>query len=517
MRLRLYIAVMLFISSMMLNAQTTIDGTVVDERQMPIPDVTVAASQQVLTTSDSKGHFAIGCPADSVSLWVDFTCVGYQMKRVRLYKGERNVEIVMRDNVVDVGEITIQASKYSRFSNYTAQMVKMNPFDIYTNPQALGDVFGSMRVIPGVQRNDNDGRLIIQGGATDETQIIVDGLILFNPYSLEQRNVSVRSRFSPDLFNGVALQSSGYGAQFGNALSGILQLNTLAKADMLEKTDLKISSVSVESTVIKNIGKNTSVRANLSYMNLTPYGNIVKDSYQWNKYFNQYAGDFFMVNQLKGGIEMKYHISYSKSGADYSYDHISGSSARNNLREHNFLASAVADIPLSTTSNLYAGFNFAHNRFSGTDVSYIGDSVGDIRIHSHQKIAYCLKISSITNSAGIENVLSKLDESYLLDSLYRLQYSNNQWAIYDELSVLSGRFSWNMGIRGEYSTCLQKMLFSPRMYVACKMSAQHILSLSLGKYSQLPNEKYLKFTDRITYNESTGATLTYGYVNKLST
>jgi hypothetical protein len=91
----------------------------------------------------------------------------------------------------------------------------------------LGDIGRSLQIISGVQRNENDGRLIIQGGATDETQTYVDGLLFFNQYNLQQKNVSVRSRFSPDLFNGVALQSSEYGAQFGNAMSGILQLNTI--------------------------------------------------------------------------------------------------------------------------------------------------------------------------------------------------------------------------------------------------------------------------------------------------
>ncbi|MDR1552695.1 MAG: TonB-dependent receptor [Prevotellaceae bacterium] len=511
-----FISAFFIISTIVLNATVIIDGRVLDNNGLPIPNVSVRVSEQDPTVSDTQGYFRIVCPVDSSSVLVSFTCVGYNTKNVRLYKGEKNIEIVLFDHVIPINEVTVQSTKYSRFSNYAAQIIKMNPFDIYTNPQALGDILGSMTVMPGVQRNDNNGRLIIQGGATDETQIYVDGLMLFNPYSLEQKNVSVRSRFSPDLFNGVSLQSAGYGAQFGNALSGILQLNTLEKENMTEKIDLNISSVSVESTLIKKIKKKSSIRANLSYMNLTPYGKIVKDGYKWHKYFNQYAADVFMVNQLSERIKIKSHVFYSQSGVAYSYHNVSNANIRNNLHEDNFLASVVADIPLSTVSSLYAGFNFAHNRFTGTDVSLIDDYVKDIRGNSHQKIAYSFKTNNITNSVGIENVLSDLNESYMLDTLYLLKYRNNQIAVYDEFSVLRGKFNWNFGVRGEYSTYLKTWAISPRMYVGYKMSERNIFSLSLGKYDQLPNEKYLKFTNRIGYNKSAGATLTYVYANILS-
>lgn len=515
-RMKLVISSMIVLNCIVIKAQLPISGTVADRQGNPIANVHIAFTGTEPVFTNQAGRFEISCPDDSAGCFADFTCVGYMPKRLWLYKGERDVEIILTDNVIALNEITVKPHKYGRYSDYSAQIVKMNAFDIYTNPQALGDVIGSMTILPGVQRNDNDGRLIIQGGATDETKIFVDGLMLFNPYSLEQKNVSVRSRLSPDLFNGVALQSSGYGAQFGNALSGILQLNTLTPEDMSGKTDLNISSVSLESTIIKKWGRNTAIRAGFSYMNLTPYGKIVKDNYQWNKYFNQYSGDCFFVSRLKNGIEMKYHATYNKADVDYSYNNVSGSSIRNRFREDNFLASAVMDIPLSTMSSLYIGANLAYNRFSGTDVVLVKDSVTDSRINSHQKISYIFKVNNITNNIGVENILSDLNESYFLDSLYQMRYSNHQLAVYDEFSVLKGKFNWTVGLREEYSTYLKKFVFSPRMYVAYKMSPRNIFSLSLGKYNQLPNEKYLKFTNQVDYNESSGITVAYSYVNKLS-
>jgi hypothetical protein len=62
-------------------------------------------------------------------------------------------------------------------------------------------------------------------------------------------------------------------------MSGILQLNTLSNEEMDEKIDINISSVSIESSLIHKT-KKTVYRGNVSLMNLTPYGKVVKDNYE---------------------------------------------------------------------------------------------------------------------------------------------------------------------------------------------------------------------------------------------
>jgi hypothetical protein len=500
---------------MQIEAQVIIDGTVINNEGNTLPNVSIFTSVHNSTTTNNDGRFEITCPKDSNSVMVSFSCIGYKLKSIKLYKGEKNVQILLMDSVINMNEISITAPKYSRFSNYAAQITKLNRFEVYTNPHALGDVTGSLQIMPGVQRNENDGRLIVQGGATDETQTYIDGLLLFNQYSLEQKNVSVRSRFTPDLFRGVALQSSGYSSQFGNAMSGILQLNTLSSEDMEEKIDINISSVSVETSLIKKT-KQSSIRGNISYMNLTPYGSIVKDSYDWHKFYNQFSADLFMTNQFSSGIEIKTHLVYNKSSVDYSYKNVDDLIARNNLFEDNFMGSVVSDIPVSDKASIYAGINFAYNKFSGTDVMFLSDSVEDKKINSHQKIAFIFNNGSFTNSVGLENVYSGFNESYYMDTLYKLHYSNNQIALYDELSFLINKFNANIGLRSEYSTLLKKHTLSPRLYIAYKLSPENIFSLSLGRYVQLPNANYLKFSQSVGYNDAYSATASYSFVRQLS-
>ena len=378
------------------NAQIIINGTVVNSGGIPVSSVNVFPYGSRPTVTNKDGLFEITYPSDSSSIRVLFSCSGFQSKTIKLHKGEKDIQILLMDSVFNLNEVVVNSPRYSRFGNYAAQIIKLNSFEVYTNPQALGDIVGGLHIMPGVQRNDNDGRLIIQGGATDETQTFVDGLLLFNPYNIQQKNVAVRSRFTPDLFRGVALQSSGYNAQFGNALSGILQLNTISNEDMEEKMDINVSSVSLETSLIRK-RKQSGIRGNLAYMNLTPYGSVVNDSYNWHKYFNQLSADLFMNSQLKSGIDLKTHVVYNRSNVDYSYPDVDNFMARNKLTEDNFSGSVISDIPVSDKASFYAGVNFAYNKFSGTDVLFISDSVNDTKINAHQKLAFIFKNNNLTN------------------------------------------------------------------------------------------------------------------------
>jgi hypothetical protein len=169
--------------TMKLNAQEFITGKVVNNQGSIITSVNIMPQGSSSTISKADGSFEILCPEDSTSIRVHFSHIGYKTKNIRLYNGEKNIEILLMDSVLPMNEVTISSPKYSRYSNYAAQVIKMNPFEVYTNPHALGDIFSGLQILPGVQRNDNDGRLIIQGGAPNESQTFKEGFILFNQYT----------------------------------------------------------------------------------------------------------------------------------------------------------------------------------------------------------------------------------------------------------------------------------------------------------------------------------------------
>lgn len=108
-----------------IEAQVTITGIVVNDKGETVPNVYVIsdASHPIVTQKD--GMFEINCPIDSSSIIVNFSCLGYKSKKIKLYKGEKDIQVLLLDSVLNIGEVVISTSKYSKFSNYAAQIVKL--------------------------------------------------------------------------------------------------------------------------------------------------------------------------------------------------------------------------------------------------------------------------------------------------------------------------------------------------------------------------------------------------------
>jgi hypothetical protein len=132
----------------------------------------------------------------------------------------------------------------------------MKPLDIYTTPSANGDVMAAMRTMPGTQTAADDGRLMVRGGDVYETKTYIDGLIAAEPYYSKTPDIATRGRFAPSLFSGVMFSSGGYSAEYGQALSSVLVLNSndLAAEDV---TGVSLMSIGGEANTTQRL-KNSS-------------------------------------------------------------------------------------------------------------------------------------------------------------------------------------------------------------------------------------------------------------------
>ena len=106
----------------------------------------------------------------------------------------------------------------------------------------MGNFVGALQTLPGTSNVSEDGRLFVRGGDAEETQIFVDGMRVFTPYSPTAKNIPTRGRLSPFLFKGIIFSTGGYSAEYGQALSGVLLLNSVDEAQE-EKTDISLMTL----------------------------------------------------------------------------------------------------------------------------------------------------------------------------------------------------------------------------------------------------------------------------------
>jgi vitamin B12 transporter len=120
--------------------------------------------------------------------------------------------------------IVVEASGYSMEDPRTA--TRLTKLDVYTLPGGTADVMQTFRAMPGVTQVTDGSDLYVRGGDPAEAPIYVDGARLFNPGKFETLNGSVFGVLDPSTLRRAYFSSGGFSARYGNALSGIVDIET---------------------------------------------------------------------------------------------------------------------------------------------------------------------------------------------------------------------------------------------------------------------------------------------------
>ncbi|MCH4565681.1 Plug domain-containing protein, partial [Halomonas sp. EGI 63088] len=168
--------------------------------------------------------------------------------------------------------VVLSAGTFEAGDNSKVSVLK--PLDVVTTASALGDFVGALQTLPGTSTVAEDGRLFVRGGEAEETQIFIDGIRVFTPFTPTPNNVPTRGRYSPFLFKGITFSTGGYSAEYGQALSSVLLLNSVDQPDQ-EKTDISIMTLGGGVGNTQMWGEN-SLSINASYINLGPYFSLFK-------------------------------------------------------------------------------------------------------------------------------------------------------------------------------------------------------------------------------------------------
>jgi hypothetical protein len=119
MKIKVFILALLLLPLVCPNIYSqSISGKVVNSKNEGIEYATIISKGSgKYSISSKEGSFSIHCPQDSGFVWVQFACLGYKEKKIKLYKGEKDINIVLQEDISTLDEVLVRPSKYSRFSN----------------------------------------------------------------------------------------------------------------------------------------------------------------------------------------------------------------------------------------------------------------------------------------------------------------------------------------------------------------------------------------------------------------
>ena len=495
----------------LVNAQQTISGSVLDEKNKPLAGVNVFIDGTYDGTStDEKGNFSFQTNALGNQILV-FSFLDFNILKVAVnamnYKSQK---FKLKENINSLDAVVITAGSFSAGEKSRVSVLK--PLDIVTTAGSAGNIIAALQTLPGTQNVGEDGRLYVRGGEADETQTFVDGIRVAQPYGATTNNLPTRGRFSPFLFSGISFSTGGYSAEYGEALSSILLLNTNDEATQ-NKTNISLMTVGLGLSNTQKL-KKSSISINTAYIDLAPYQVAIPQAVDWNKPFQSLSGEAVYRYNFVQGI-FKAYAAFDASRLDLNQEDINQhDKVRVNLRNNNFYFNTSYRGNFCGNWQLFAGMSY------GFGQNKIGINTNDVNNNehaSHFKFKVTKKLSdNVKLNFGSDYFITQFDEDY--NGSFRNAYLTNIEAVYAEADVFfSKKFAVKLGVRTSTNTYISKNGISPRASLAYKISKNSQLAFAFGNFEQAPKQEYLKYSNDFKTEKASHFILNYQYVKNSRT
>ncbi|WP_298894247.1 carboxypeptidase-like regulatory domain-containing protein [uncultured Psychroserpens sp.] len=496
--------------SSVLSAQTTISGKVTDSKNLPITGANVYLDGTYDgDTTDDKGNFSFTSEeTGSQTLIISF--LSYETKTII---GDvstlKNLQIKLNEDMEALDAVVISAGTFE--ANDNSKVSVLNSLDVVTTASALGDFVGALQTLPGTSTVAEDGRLFVRGGDANETQIFIDGIRVFTPYTPTANNTPTRGRYSPFLFDGITFSTGGYSAEYGNALSSVLLLNTIDEPDQ-QKTDIGIMSVGGSLGHTKKWDK-TSLSVNASYINLAPYIALFDDRNDWEKPYEGAQGEAVFRQKFNSGM-LKFYAAFDTSNFDLTQEDINLSEGlRFKLNNRNFYANTSYQGVLGNGWSLLSGLSYT---IAKTDITVMDSDIEDDENSAHFKLKLKKRFNSrFKLNFGIEHFITDFDETFNGETFNgSYGFNNNNTAAFAESDIIFSKdFAMKIGVRADRYALSDEFKIAPRASIAYKTSENGQLSIAYGSFYQNANNEILKFNSEVETQNTKHYILNYQFVN----
>ncbi len=203
------------------SARTTIRG-IVRSVAGPVPGANVFVLETLDgVLADSAGAFTIQASAP-LPLTLHVKRIGFAPFQ-RVLTDSAPVTVVLERAAPMLAPITVQAGAYTAGEERGATLTAL---EVVTTPGTAADVNRAIQLLPGVQAVDDGTALFVRGGDFTETKAYLNEAPLLNPVQLVTPSGTFVGTVDPFQLDGIFFSSGGFGARYGDALSGVVGLRT---------------------------------------------------------------------------------------------------------------------------------------------------------------------------------------------------------------------------------------------------------------------------------------------------
>ncbi|MEL7160711.1 MAG: TonB-dependent receptor, partial [Bacteroidota bacterium] len=501
---------LLAVSTLAAQETTLVKGRIVDQKGEGLIGVNVFLDESydgASTDIDGNYQFRTDLSGEQVLL---IQYVGYADERIPVELNGQTIEqnTALREASINLGMAKVTARSFGRTNDKNRTEV-LSTLDILTTGGANADVVAALRTLPGTQQVGEQEGLFVRGGAGNETQIFIDGLRVPNFFQSGAEDVAQRGRFSPNLFQGTFFSSGGFSAEYGQALSGSLNLESV-DVPLESQVNANLSSVGAQGEVLKVFNRgNSSVGASVNYLNLQPYYGLVNQ----NRTFDDMpifldASFNFRHKTSETGI-IKYfgqlgssNLAFRRESLDYA-----GAEDAFAVDNRNFYSNLLYREMLGERWKFTTGLVYAANRDAVDQSRPLEEGAHSQEALSRQSTSYQGR-STLSwlgdNSKIIGGVeYQRTDRTDRADSLSRNLRENYSALFLEGTFQPLPRLSARIGVRSEYSRSIDAYNVALRLALNYDLGNKQQLSFAWGHYHQAPDLVFAAQNDQLDYQRST--------------
>ncbi len=223
--MRFFTGLLLCFISISTAAQTkyaTINGTVVDENDNPLTNVSIIilGKNSGILSGDS-GKFSLKVPAQK-SLALIFSYTGFiaQQKNFFLSNDETETLLIqLKQSGKTLDAVTIGNEKERK----EAGLIKINPKTAIILPSTVGGVEGMIKTLVG-SNNELTSQYNVRGGNYDENLIYINDFEIYRPYLVSSGQQEGLSLINPAMTRNINFYTGGFQSKYGDKMSSVLDI-----------------------------------------------------------------------------------------------------------------------------------------------------------------------------------------------------------------------------------------------------------------------------------------------------
>ncbi len=186
----------------------------------------------------------------------------------------------------------------------TRSQATLSRLDVYMTPGGAADILQVFQTLPGVTRASEGSELYVRGGDPAETPVYVEGGRLLYSGVFETFNGSVFGILDPSVLRKAYFSSGGFSARYGNALSGVVDLET-DRRPTVSTWRAGVNFAGGGATLRKPISKRAGAWASLRFTETSLLLRLHDQANDYQSFPRSLEGVASWVYEPRPGIELK--------------------------------------------------------------------------------------------------------------------------------------------------------------------------------------------------------------------